>query len=113
MAGVRPGGRGGGETWDGALDAQRAFGDLDGYRPVLLGVAEAFDDGTAYRAEPSARVDLPVLSDDPTLQYDLQLPGASHRTRRSGIPGRTFSAMSRRTLSFGRAPDVLHTVKSQ
>jgi thiamine kinase-like enzyme len=33
-----------------------------------------FGDGTAYRAELSARVDEPVLSDDPILQRDLQLP---------------------------------------
>ncbi|MCX4461452.1 hypothetical protein OOK58_01925 [Streptomyces sp. NBC_01728] len=37
---------------------------------------DAFDDTTAYRAELSARVDQPVLSDDPILQYDLQLPGS-------------------------------------
>jgi len=63
-----------GKLWDGALDAQHAFGDLDGHRPALLGVHDAFDDGTAYRAELSARVDEPVLSDDPALQCDLQLP---------------------------------------
>ncbi|WP_257039616.1 hypothetical protein [Streptomyces sp. OV198] len=32
------------------------------------------DDGTAYRAELSVHVDEPVLSDDPILQRDLQLP---------------------------------------
>ncbi|MFE7076392.1 hypothetical protein ACFU96_40525 [Streptomyces sp. NPDC057620] len=63
-----------GKLWDGALDAQHAFGDLNGHRPALLGVHDAFDDGTAYRAELSARVDEPVLSDDPVLQHDLQLP---------------------------------------
>ncbi|MFF1708331.1 hypothetical protein [Streptomyces sp. NPDC058252] len=65
-----------GKLWDGALDAQRVFGDLDGRRPVLLAVHDAVDDGTAYRAELSARVDQPVLSDDPVLQRDLQLPGS-------------------------------------
>jgi thiamine kinase-like enzyme len=39
-------------------------------------VHDAFDDGTAYRAELSARVDQPVLFDDPILQRDLQLPGS-------------------------------------
>ncbi|MEG3631941.1 hypothetical protein [Streptomyces poriticola] len=63
-----------GKLWDGALDAQHAFGDLDGHRPALLGVHDAFDDGTAYRAELSARVDQSVLSDDPVLQHDPQLP---------------------------------------
>ncbi|MFJ1562206.1 hypothetical protein [Streptomyces mirabilis] len=63
-----------GKLWDGALDAQHAFGDLDGRRPALLAVHDAVDDGTAYRAELSARVDQPVLSDDPVLQRDLQLP---------------------------------------
>ncbi|MFJ8509628.1 hypothetical protein ACIRJQ_38095, partial [Streptomyces avermitilis] len=63
-----------GKLWDGALDAQQAFGDLDGHRPALLGVHDAFDDGTAYRAEPSARVDQLVLSDDPILRQDLDLP---------------------------------------
>ncbi|MFF0034440.1 hypothetical protein ACFYS7_41360 [Streptomyces avermitilis] len=63
-----------GKLWDGALDAQHAFGDLDGYRPALLGVHDAFDDTTTYRAELSARVDEPVLSGDPVLQRDLQLP---------------------------------------
>ncbi|BBC28913.1 uncharacterized protein SGFS_002040 [Streptomyces graminofaciens] len=63
-----------GKSWDGALDAQHAFGDLDGRRPALLGVADAFDDGHAYRSELSARVDEPVLSDDPILRHDLRLP---------------------------------------
>ncbi|MBC9730555.1 hypothetical protein [Streptomyces sp. TRM68367] len=63
-----------GKLWDGALDAQHAFGDLDGHRPALLAVHDAVDDTTAYRAELSARVDQPVLSDDPILQHDLQLP---------------------------------------
>ncbi|WP_257217505.1 hypothetical protein [Streptomyces sp. HG99] len=63
-----------GKLWDGALDAQHAFGDLDGHRPALLGVHDAFDDTTAYRAELSARVEEPVLSDDPVLQHELQLP---------------------------------------
>ncbi|MFF3487340.1 hypothetical protein ACFYXC_29280 [Streptomyces sp. NPDC002701] len=63
-----------GKLWDGALDAQHAFGDLDGRRPALLAVHDAVDDGTAYRAELSTRVDQPVLSDDPVLQRDLQLP---------------------------------------
>ncbi|MFI1701510.1 hypothetical protein ACH419_36925 [Streptomyces bobili] len=63
-----------GKLWDGALDAQDVFGDLDGRRPALLAVHDAVDDTTAYRAELSARVDQPVLSDDPVLQRDLQLP---------------------------------------
>ncbi|MCC9711697.1 hypothetical protein E4N62_44720 [Streptomyces sp. MNU76] len=63
-----------GKLWDGALDAQHAFGDLDGHRPALLGVHDAFDDTTAYRAELSARVGQPVLSDDPILRHGLQLP---------------------------------------
>ncbi|MGW7047017.1 hypothetical protein ACWGDT_30875 [Streptomyces avermitilis] len=63
-----------GKLWDGALDAQHVFGDLEGRRPALLAVHDAVDDGTAYRAELSARVDQPVLSDDPVLQRDLQLP---------------------------------------
>lgn len=40
-----------GKLWDGALDAQHVFGDLDGRRPALLAVHDAVDDGTAYRAE--------------------------------------------------------------
>ncbi|GAA2615060.1 hypothetical protein GCM10010304_80270 [Streptomyces roseoviolaceus] len=40
--------------------------------PALLGVHDA----VAYRAELAARVDEPVLSDDPILQHDLQLPDA-------------------------------------
>ncbi|MGW3360945.1 hypothetical protein ACWDFL_37105 [Streptomyces bungoensis] len=63
-----------GKLWDGALDAQQAFGDLDGHRPALLAVHDAIDDGTAYRAELSVRVDQPVLSDDPILRHDLHLP---------------------------------------
>ncbi|MET9522217.1 hypothetical protein [Streptomyces coeruleorubidus] len=64
------------KLWDGALDAQHAFGDLDGHRPALLAVHDSVDDGTAYRAELSMRVDQPVLSHDPILQQDLQLPDA-------------------------------------
>ncbi|MET7988961.1 hypothetical protein [Streptomyces sp. NPDC005281] len=63
-----------GKLWDGALDAQHAFGDLDGHRPALLGLYESVDDSTAYRAELSVRVDQPVLSDGPILRHDLQLP---------------------------------------
>ncbi|WP_257040196.1 hypothetical protein [Streptomyces sp. OK228] len=63
-----------GKLWDGALDAQHAFGDLDGHRPALLGAHDAFDDTTAHRAELSVRVDQPVMSDDPILQHDPQLP---------------------------------------
>ncbi|WP_328687886.1 hypothetical protein OHA74_54260 [Streptomyces phaeochromogenes] len=69
-----PGDKASGKLWEGALDAQHAFGDLDGHRPALLGVHDAFDDTTAYRAELSARVDELVLSDDPVLQHDPQLP---------------------------------------
>jgi hypothetical protein len=56
-----------GKLWDGALDAQHAFGDLDGRRPALLAVHDAVDDGAAYRAELSVRVDQPVLRHDPQL----------------------------------------------
>ncbi|MER8226096.1 hypothetical protein ABTZ58_37350 [Streptomyces sp. NPDC094143] len=49
-------------------------GTFDGRRPAPLSVHDAVDDGTAYRAELAARVDQPVLSDDPVLQRDLQLP---------------------------------------
>ncbi len=63
-----------GKLWDGALDAQHAFGDLDGHRPALLAVHDAIEDGIAYRAELSARVDEPVLSGDPILRQDLDLP---------------------------------------
>ncbi|MFE4540467.1 hypothetical protein ACFRKB_36270 [Streptomyces scopuliridis] len=62
-----------GKLWDGALDAQHAFGDLDGHRPALLAVHDVVDDGTAYRAELSVRIDEPVLSDDPILQHELPL----------------------------------------
>ncbi|MFC9680363.1 hypothetical protein [Streptomyces sp. NPDC056948] len=65
-----------GKLWDGALDAQHAFGDLDGHRPALLGVHDAVEDAVAYRAELSARIDHPVLSGDPILQHDLELPDA-------------------------------------
>ncbi|MCT9011591.1 hypothetical protein [Streptomyces rhizosphaerihabitans] len=65
-----------GKLWNGATDAQAAFGDLDGRRPALLGMYEAVGDATAYRAELSERVGQPVLSDDPILQRDLQLPAS-------------------------------------
>ncbi|MDX3693400.1 hypothetical protein PV726_24235 [Streptomyces europaeiscabiei] len=38
------------------------------------GLHDAVDDTTAYRAELSALVDQPALSDEPVLQHDLQLP---------------------------------------
>ncbi|MGW0647687.1 hypothetical protein ACWD4T_02590 [Streptomyces umbrinus] len=63
-----------GKLWNGAIDAQHVFGDLDGRQPALLAVHDAVDDGITYWAELSARVDQPVLSDDPVLQRDLQLP---------------------------------------
>ncbi|WP_259408410.1 hypothetical protein [Streptomyces akebiae] len=52
----------------GALDAQHVFEDLDRRRPAFLAVHDTVDDGTAYRAELSALVDQPALSDDPVLQ---------------------------------------------
>ncbi|MGW7197658.1 hypothetical protein [Streptomyces chryseus] len=84
-----------GKLWDGALDAQHAFGDLDGHRPALLGVHDAFDDSTAYRAELSARVDQPVLSETPradspsrpvrgTLESVTSAPNVVHRPSDSG-----------------------------
>ncbi|ELP65988.1 hypothetical protein PV735_46200 [Streptomyces turgidiscabies] len=57
-----------GKVWDGAVDARHAFGDLYGHRPVRLVVHDAVDDTTAYRAELSARVDEPVLSNGPVPQ---------------------------------------------
>ncbi|MFG3013772.1 hypothetical protein ACGFZB_25685 [Streptomyces cinerochromogenes] len=64
-----------GKLWEGAWEAQHALGSLDGHRPALIGLHDATEDGTAYRAELSVRVDEPVLSTDPILQQDLDLPG--------------------------------------
>lgn len=55
-----------GKLWDDALDAQHAR------RPPAF--HDVVDDGIAYWAELSVRVDQPVLSDGPVLQCDLQLP---------------------------------------
>ncbi|MFJ5901160.1 hypothetical protein ACIQFZ_38505 [Streptomyces sp. NPDC093064] len=71
-----PAAKASGKLWEGALDAQHTFGDLDGHRPALVGVHDVFDDGTAYGAELSVHVDQPVLSDEPILQHDVQLPGS-------------------------------------
>lgn len=62
-----------GKLWEGAWDAQQTFGDLDGRRPALVGLHDATEDGTAYRAELSARVGEPVLSGSPILHEDLDL----------------------------------------
>jgi len=64
-----------GKLWEGAGDAQRTLGDLDGRRPALVGLHDATEDGTAYRAELSVRVDEPVLSGSPILHEDPDLPG--------------------------------------
>ncbi|MFD4412453.1 hypothetical protein [Streptomyces sp. NPDC058475] len=63
-----------GKLWEGAWDAQRTFGDLDGRRPALVGLHDDTEDGTAYRAELSLRVEEPVLSGTPILHQDLDLP---------------------------------------
>ncbi|MFH8939531.1 hypothetical protein [Streptomyces griseosporeus] len=63
-----------GKLWEGARSAQHALGDLDGRRPALLGLHDATEDGTAYRAELSVRVEEPALSTDPILNQDLDLP---------------------------------------
>ncbi|MGW1784534.1 hypothetical protein ACWCQQ_36270 [Streptomyces sp. NPDC002143] len=63
-----------GKLWGGALDAWYVFGDLDGHRAVFLAVLDVVVDGTACRAELSARVVHPVLSDGPVLECVLQLP---------------------------------------
>ncbi|MBB3080900.1 hypothetical protein FHS41_007454 [Streptomyces violarus] len=80
-----------GKLWDGALDAQHAFGDLDRHRPPLLGVHDAVDDAVAYRAELLARVDQPILSGDPILQHDLRLPH-SWWTDLAGVLGKVSVA---------------------
>ncbi|MFB7776223.1 hypothetical protein [Streptomyces bauhiniae] len=64
----------GGKLWEGAAAAERALGDLGGRRPALLGLHDTTEDGTAYRAELSARLDVPVLSATPDLHQDLDLP---------------------------------------
>ncbi|MCX4411608.1 hypothetical protein OG840_61700 [Streptomyces sp. NBC_01764] len=64
-----------GKLWEGAWDAQRILGDLDGRRPALVGLHDATEDGTAYRAELSERVGQPVLSGSPILHEELDLPG--------------------------------------
>lgn len=76
-----------GKLWDGALDAQHAFGDLDGHRPALLAVHDVVDDGIAYWAELSVRVDQPVLSDGPILQRDRQLSDSWWIARSGGGDG--------------------------
>jgi hypothetical protein len=63
-----------GKLWEGAWEAQRTFGDLDGHRPALVGLHDATEDGTAYRTELSLRVEEPVLSGTPILHQDLDLP---------------------------------------
>ncbi|MEU4655032.1 hypothetical protein AB0G32_14030 [Streptomyces sp. NPDC023723] len=63
-----------GKLWDGAATAQQALGDLDGYRPALLAIHDEADNGTAYRAELSVRVREPLLSDDPVLQHEPDIP---------------------------------------
>ncbi|MFI2764868.1 hypothetical protein ACH5A3_39565 [Streptomyces echinatus] len=62
-----------GKLWEGAWEAQRMLGDLDGRRPTLIGLHDVAEDGVAYRAELSVRVEEPVLSDDPILRQDLPL----------------------------------------
>ncbi|GGU69076.1 hypothetical protein [Streptomyces daghestanicus] len=69
-----PAAKASGKLWDGAATAQQTLADLDGYRPALLAVHDATEDGTAYRAELTVRVSAPVLSDDPVLHHELDLP---------------------------------------
>jgi hypothetical protein len=71
-----PQGKASGKLWDCAVTAHTALGDLDGRRPALHGVHDAVEDGTAYRAELSARGSEPILSEDPILQCPLDLPDA-------------------------------------
>lgn len=63
-----------GKLWEGAATAELALGDLGGRRPTLLGLHDTTEDGTAYRAELSARIDAPVLSATPDLHQNLDLP---------------------------------------
>ncbi|MFF1445981.1 hypothetical protein [Streptomyces sp. NPDC058295] len=62
------------EEGEGLLDDVAEFAQALGTGPRSWGMHDAFDDGTAYRAELSARVGQPVLSDDPIVRRGLQLP---------------------------------------
>ncbi|MFJ8732286.1 hypothetical protein [Streptomyces bauhiniae] len=69
-----PVGKATGKLWDGAATAELALGSLGGRRPALLGLHDTTENGTAYRAELSARIDAPVLSATPDLRQELDLP---------------------------------------
>ncbi|WP_234366029.1 hypothetical protein [Streptomyces albireticuli] len=71
-----PAGKASGKTWEGATDAQQAFGDLHGHRPALLAVHDEAEDGTVHRAELSEHLDQDVISDDPVLRVPDGLPAA-------------------------------------
>ena len=71
-----------GKLWDGAVDAQHAFGDLDGHRPAPLAVHDAVDDGTAYPAELSVRV---MSRYCPTPRSSSCLAGRPRRDAGEGV----------------------------
>jgi Phosphotransferase enzyme family len=63
-----------GKLWTGAELAQAAFGDLDGHRPTLLDIYDQTTGDTAYRAELNEHLDQPVISTDPILRHQPELP---------------------------------------
>ncbi|WP_405681962.1 hypothetical protein [Streptomyces sp. NBC_00057] len=52
----------------------QAFAVLGGHRPALLAIHDTEADGTAYRTELSERLDQPVISTDPILRHQPELP---------------------------------------
>lgn len=78
-----PAGRPGGKLWEGT---ERASSTFPGVRkPALHALHDRTSDGYAYRAELSAFVDEPLLSPDPVLRDELDLPGSWFETIRTNL----------------------------
>ncbi|MFF4902545.1 hypothetical protein [Streptomyces sp. NPDC001068] len=78
-----PTGKAGGKLWEGTERAAAAFPAVR--KPALHGIYDWTGDGAAYRAELTSFVDEPVLSPEPVLHRELDLPEAWFATVRTTL----------------------------
>ncbi|MFF1959359.1 hypothetical protein ACFVWX_20535 [Streptomyces sp. NPDC058220] len=99
-----PAEKAGGKLWHGTELAARLFARVR--KPALHGVHDAIRDGHAYRAELTEFADEPILSPEPVLRGELDLPGTwftSLRTDLDTIAGTATDRIAVRQQWIDRA----------
>ncbi|MGW1503396.1 hypothetical protein ACWCQW_33455 [Streptomyces mirabilis] len=88
-----PSGRPGGKLREGTEQAAAVFPGVR--KPAFHALYDRTSDGYAYRAELSAFVDEPLLSPDPVLRDELDLPGRWFETIRTNLAAITATPTDR------------------